>query len=386
MVSTLAAALLLSSQPAPDFKSVWGTVQSAIRQRYYARRTRAEEMEKLFQKFGPQAEAAKSQADFSTAVNSLIDAFQDSHFAFATTDDQSFYFMDAILKQERSKLMPHIGVWFKKNPAGEYEARMVLDGLAAAAAGIRKGDIVMQVNGKPFSPVSSLRGHVGSKPEFTIKRGATTLNIAVQVAEGRPTDMFFNATRTSARVIEHQGKSFGYLRCWSMIEDRFKNFLSMYVLRGAGMNTDGFILDLRDGFGGRPEGYYEMFFGPEMTVTWDISGMKQNQLTGYARPLIVLTNRGTRSAKEVVSMVFKGSSRATLIGDTTAGDVLGTSPMPVQDWAYLEIPMVDLSMEGVRLEDRGVDPHISLPNEYAADGTDLYLQRALAELMKPSTR
>ncbi len=381
MVATLVAAILCHPQSEPDFKSVWSSVQSAISQRYYARKSRADDMSRLFAEFGPKASAAKSKAEFSTAVNQLIDAFQDSHFAFATEQDQSFYFMDAILKEENGKPMPHIGAWFKRSPAG-YEVRMVLEGMEAAKAGIRKGDIITELNGSPFTPIDSLRPHIGREVEITFQRDGKSQKKSLTVRDGLPTDLFFNATRNSAKVIEHNGKNYGYIRCWSMIQDRFKTFLSMYVLRGSAMNTDGFILDLRDGFGGRPEGFYEMFYGPEFTITWDVGGIKQKQITGYARPLVVLVNSGTRSAKEVVSMVFRLSDRATLIGDTTAGDVLGTSPMPIQDWAYLEIPMVDLSMEDIRLEDTGVDPHIALPKEYGDDGTDLYLKRALEELSK----
>jgi len=385
MLASLAAAIALAQQTRPDFSEVWTTVQTAISQRYYARRTRGDDMEKWFAKHAPIAKAARTKAEFSTAVNALIDEFQDSHFSFSDEHSQSFYFADAIMRDERSRTMPHVGVWFRKGEDGKYVARMVMNGLAADKAGIRKGDVFVQVNGQSFSPVDALRPHIGRDATFTIRRGQETLTKTLRVAEGRPTDLFFEATRNSAKVIEHGGKKFGYLRCWSMVQDRFKTFLSMYVLRGGGMNTDGFILDLRDGFGGRPEGYYEMFFGPEYTVTWDFGGIKQGQLTGYARPLVVLINDGTRSAKEVVSMVFKSSGRAKLIGDTTAGDVLGTSPMPIQDWAYLDIPMVDLTVDGTRLEDRGVDPDIALASEFGPDGSDLYLRRALEELSKPTS-
>lgn len=205
---------------------------------------------------------------------------------------------------------------------------------------------------------------------------------SIAVKEGRPTDMFFEATRRSAKTIEFEGKKYAYLRCWSMIEDRFKQFLTMNVLQGSGVGADGYILDLRDGFGGRPEGYYEAFFGPEMELEWGFGAIKSRQLTGFQRPLVVLTNRGTRSAKEVVSMIFKESGRAILVGDTTAGDVLGTSPMPVSDWAFLEIPMVQLKVDDVTLEDRGVDPHVALTDEYDENGVDLYLKRGLEEVAK----
>jgi carboxyl-terminal processing protease len=139
------------------------------------------------------------------------------------------------------------------------------------------------------------------------------------------------------------------------------------------------ILDIRDGFGGRPEGYGDPFFRPEANLDWvyGAGGANMKELFGYGRPLVVLINGGSRSAKEVFSAIIKKSKRAKLVGQTTAGNVLGTFPMRVADWAYLEIPMVDVKIDGKRLEGSGVEPDIRVEPEFDATGTDRVLEEGL---------
>lgn len=381
MLASISAALLLAPVQSSGFADTWKTVETAIRTRYYARDRRKAEMDALLAKYGPKASAAPSRAAFRDSVKSMIAEFADSHFDLATDEDQAFYFMDSIMKRANAKQMPHIGVWFDAPTKDGYPIKMVLTGLAAEKSGLRKGDVITKIEGQPFTPIASLKPFIGRSAEVEYLRAGQAMKADVSVGQGLAINVFFDATRNSARIIERDGKRFAYFRCWSMIDDMFKNFLTMFATRGAGQETDGFILDLRDGFGGRPEGYYETFFAPEIPIAWHIGQITQNQISGYSKPMVVLTNRGTRSAKEVVSHIFKASKRAVLVGDTTAGDVLGTSPMPIQDWAYLEIPMVDLTIGGKRLERAGVDPDVAVANEYDAAGRDLYLERGLSELL-----
>ena len=66
-----------------------------------------------------------------------------------------------------------------------------------------------------------------------------------------------------------------------------------------------------------------------------------------------------------------------MIGTTTAGNVLGTSPARISDWAYLELPMVDVSIDGVRLEKNGVQPDIQVQDGFDKDGKDVVIDRAV---------
>ena len=117
-------------------------------------------------------------------------------------------------------------------------------------------------------------------------------------------DMFLDATKNSVRVIDDHSRRIGYFHLWTLAGEDFKNALSGAIY-GKLKNTDGFILDLRDGFGGRPEGYADPFFRPDVQLTWVMGDTRSNELYGYGRPLMTLINNGSRSAKEILSYVLK---------------------------------------------------------------------------------
>jgi carboxyl-terminal processing protease len=323
MSPSVALLLGLALHPAqsptqPDFPKAWDAVQAAIRQRYYARETRKTEMEGHFARFATAAKSATSISAFGSAVNAMIEQFKDSHFALFTKEDQGYYAMDGLLRREPEE-MPHVGAWFRKTERG-YQVQMVLNGMAAEKAGIRKGEFVTAVDGKPFSPVASLMELVGKRVSLTVRdaQGKERRVEAAVVKQAAP-KMFLDATNNSARVIERDGKKLAYLHLWTQANDDFRNAVSNLVY-GRFRDTDGFILDLRDGFGGRPEGFADPFSRPEVSLEWQFGATapKMKQLFGYQRPLVVIINEGSRSAKEVLSYILKSSGRATL-RDTSWG-------------------------------------------------------------------
>jgi len=324
--------------------------------------------------YGPLASRAKSKAEYRDIVDEMIAEFKDSHFDFLTDEDQGYYLMDG-LASKNPATMPEIGAWFKRGPGG-YTVQMVLNGSEAEKAGMMKGDAITFVDGKPFSPVEGLRPDVGKMATIEVERNKHVMEKQVQV-DSKPTlDMFLEATKNSVRTIDSHGKKIGYVHLWTQADNRFATTLSSIVYNQL-RNTDACILDLRDGFGGRPEGYGDPFFRPGVELDWKFTKSTMHQLFGYQKPLVVLINGGSRSAKEVLSYVFKKSHRATLIGSNTAGNVLGTSPMRITDWAYIEIPIVEVYADGVRLEGKGVAPDISVKEEFDSNGKDLYVERAL---------
>lgn len=364
---------------ADDFGKMWDTVSSGIKRTFYAAKAREAEMNRLFDKYKPLASAAKSRSEFTKIVNDMIAEFKDSHFAMYDMEDQGYYVMDSLVRQSNATPMPNIGAYFRPGPDG-YTVGMVLNGGEAEKADIRKGDIVLTANGQPFRPVDSLNGD--GVVTLSILREGKTLQKKVKPGKQIALDMFLDATRKSVRVISDRGHKIGYMHVWTLASEGFKSAISGAVLNNPEVSkTDAFILDLRDGFGGRPEGYADPFFRPDATLSWKYPTFTNNESFGYARPLIVLINGGSRSAKEVLSQILKDSHRAILVGSTTAGNVLGTFPTPVSSWAYLEVPMVDLSVNGKRLEAVGCTPDVAVPQEFDADGHDLYIEKAL-ELLK----
>lgn len=372
------AFLVTLQNPAIDFAKAWTGVRSAIESRYWNREKDHDRMEKLLDRFEPIAKSAKTENEFGKAVSRMIDEFGDSHFGFFTKSDQSFYVMQSLTKQD-AEPFPEIGAWFRTSPDG-YTIQMVLEGGGAAKAGLRKGDRVVEVDGEPFTPVDSLRNKADLEAKFKVMRGGQAMTVEIPVEKVDGARLFLDATRASQRILDFGGKKYGYIHLWTMASEDQKSTLAGAVY-GKFRDTAGIILDLRDGFGGRPEGFGDPFFRPEATLTWQFgASIKINQLFGYQRPLVILINKGSRSAKEIFAYIMKSSKRATLVGERTGGNVLGTFPSPVDDWAYLEIPLVDVAVDGHRLEKVGVAPDVAVAKEFDAQGKDLYIAEALKVL------
>src|SRR5208337_4876653 len=107
-------------------------------------------------------------SDFENAVNAMIHEFKDSHFDFLTTDDQGYYVMDGLTQKDPASL-PFFGAWFRKGPDG-YTVQMVLNASEAEKQNLRKGDVVLQVDGQPFTPVASLKDKQGKMVDLLVRR------------------------------------------------------------------------------------------------------------------------------------------------------------------------------------------------------------------------
>ncbi len=363
-----------------DFADSWSTVRKSIENRYYARKANHDRMASLLDKYEPKAKSAGNEAEFSKAVNDMIVEFGDSHFGLFTKSDQSFYMMDSLVRNKSAAEMPSIGAWFK--PAGDgYTIQMLLEESSAAKAGLRKGDVVIKVDGAPFTPIDSLQPKIDHKAHLSFLRSGMPMEADVDVEKTTGTNFFLQPTKDSARIIDFGGKHYGYIHLWTMASDDFRNALNSAVY-GKLKDTDGFILDIRDGFGGRPEGFGDPFYRPDADLKWDSGTSAYTQKFGYGKPLVVLINKGSRSAKEVFAHLIKKARRATLVGERTGGNVLGTSPAAIGDWAYIEIPMVDVIIDGVRLERVGVAPDVKVDREFDDSGKDLFIDQALKVLSK----
>jgi carboxyl-terminal processing protease len=362
------------------YAEAWRRVSDDITNRFYGRKTRKYEMEKLLLKYKPLATAAKDDSEFESSVEDMIHEFGDSHFDLYTKADQGYYVMDGLSRGDQAANASQIGAWFRQTPNG-YLVQMVLEGTEASKAGLRAGDRIVSADDAPFGPIISFAGKDDKPVKLTIERDKKQFDKTVKPQSEPLMKMFLDATRDSARIIEVKGKKLAYVHLWTQANDNFRRALETLV-NGRFATTDAFILDLRDGFGGRPEGFADPFFRPGNEIKWDYVTTTTNQHFGYSKPLVVLINGGSRSAKEILSFILKSSHRATLIGTTTAGNVLGTSPIRINDWSYLEIPAVDVIIDGVRLEKNGVQPDIKIADGFDKDGKDVVIERAVQFLTR----
>jgi carboxyl-terminal processing protease len=359
---------------AGQFDKEWMHCVSAIQNNYYAIKTKSSFIDELLRKYSPLARQAASREQFKEAVNEMIVKTGDSHFALLTKEDQTYYLMDSVLRGGRPSKMPFIGAFFIDSSQG-WKVETVLAGSSAAKAGLRKGDLAVEVNGKPFTPIHSLK-KLSGKAQFGIVRNNSKVRLEMEVTDTDFSQAALDATRESIRIIERNGKKVGYIKLWSMLDQRILQLMIESATKTF-IDTDAAIVDLRDGFGGSAEGYPDVFFRPAITMERNSSSSQDRKVYGYAKPLVLLTGEGTVSAKEVFAYIMKASRRAKLVGNRTAGKLLTGNAVRINSWAIMLIPQRDVILDGSRIEGAGIEPDIAVDAEYGPDGKDMVLEEAM---------
>jgi C-terminal processing protease CtpA/Prc len=98
--------------------------------------------------------------------------------------------------------------------------------------------------------------------------------------------------------------------------------------------------------------------------------VQENALTGlsfspaepiYTGPVYVLTSKHTASAAELAVDALKGSGRALIIGENTAGEMLSQKIFDIPGGFQLSLPIADYySISNGRIEGVGIKPDIEV--------------------------
>lgn len=367
-----------------DYTAAFDKVVQTVRDHFYDKTLHGVDWTKVTTGYRAQLRDVKSKAEFSTLINTMLGELKASHTGYLTQDDAEYYMLSSVMAGDlQGRKVEQIGVMGRQEASGFFVAG-VLDGGPAEKAGIKSGDQLVAADGEPFTSAGSFRGKEGKSVSVRLRRGGQEdlRTVTVMPEKRNVLKAFLDATRESARVLNVEGKRLGYVHLWTMGNDAFREALDSLVLHKL-YDTDGLILDLRDGYGGIPWGYSDVFVRPD--VTWEQQMRGENPLsrhTGYGKPMVVLINGGTRSAKEFLTYQFKAAKRATVVGTRTAGAFLGAGAYQINDDALLELPVVGLRLDKIRLEGAGVAPDILVRSEASYTERDTQLAQARQTLLE----
>jgi carboxyl-terminal processing protease len=338
--------------------------------------------------------AAKTDAQRSAAINSLLAELGASHTHHYTKDETAYYELVDIFSYPLRRDIPkhfagdkvrYAGIgMFTKDIDGKTFVTAVFPDMPAARAGLLAGDEIVSADDKPFAPIGSFRNKIGEKVALKIRREAkgdvTSITVEPQWIE--PGEAFQAALRDSARIIEANGKRVGYVRVWSYAGSEYQTLLEEVLSDGKLKDADALIWDLRDGWGGAHPRYLSVFntYGPTLALT---GRNGTTNFVGYrwGKPVAMLVNGGTRSGKEVLAYGFKKNGFGQVIGERTAGALLAGTAFLLSDGSLLIMAVEDAAVDGERVEGTGVPPSIEVPFDvrYAA-GKDPQLDKAIAVL------
>jgi carboxyl-terminal processing protease len=390
--STPAAAREAEARDKADTK-VYDEVWRLVERRFFDRNLRGLDWKAVGDRHRGAYAAAKTDAERSAAINAMLGELESSHTRHYTRDETAYYeLMDIFsyhLRKDVRRLFSNgpvhyrgIGM-FTKEIDGKIFVSAVFPGLPADKAGLRVGDEIVSADGAPFGPVASFRDKLGSV-ELKVRRIADgpLIDVSVKPVRIEPDEVFEEAVTNSARIIEANGRRIGYVRIWNYAGDNYQSALIEALSEGKLKDADALIWDLRDGWGGAQPRYLDIFnpYGPTLTLT-ERDGEQHVSGFRWRKPVALLINGGTRSGKEVLSYGFKKNGYGPVIGERTAGALLAGTAFVLSDDSLLILAVNDASVDGDRIEGKGVGPTIPVPFDIRyADGKDPQLDKAVQML------
>lgn len=220
------------------------------------------------------------------------------------------------------------------------------EGMPAAEAGVKAGDIILSVGGKEMTR-GTMKPQDFSQKVSDALRGEPGTSFILKVMRPLKNDstiLEFKITRKNIRTnpVPYYGMvrdSIGYLALSSFTENCAKDFKKAFIeMKEQGARS--FILDLRDNGGGSLAEAVDIvnFFvpkGQEIVVTKGKlkqaqgSYKTQNEPIDTQIPMAVLVNGTSASASEIVSGSLQDLDRAVIIGTRTFGKGLVQTIRPL---------------------------------------------------------
>jgi carboxyl-terminal processing protease len=385
---------LAGEQALATLDEVW----TLVHDRFYDPDLKGVDWDAVGATYREQAATADSQEKLAVLINRMLHELPTSHLGYYTPADTAYYDLIAILSSNANALeggpapsdvsYAGIGV-FTRRIDGKTFITGLLAGFAAERAGLLVGDEIIDVDGMPFAPVASFQGTIGTETSVAIRRtrDGPIQRIIVVPETIVPSGAYREAMEASAKVIEAAGFSIGYVRGWTLYDKDYVNALLAILLRGSLSNADALILDMRDGWGGGSPDFLQYFDRhlPLVQLT-DRGGTPHIGNTRWRAPVVLLVNQGTRSMKEIFAYGFQKYGYGDLVGERTAGAVLGARGILLED-GLLILPMFSIQTDGETLEGRGVAPTVEVPFDIRyAEGRDPQLDRAVEALVEKLRR
>jgi carboxyl-terminal processing protease len=319
----------------------------------------------------------------AAAVASLNDPY--SHY-FDPSDYRSF---------QNNDTDPHfggIGVDVLPNPRGLF-VEGVFRGSPAAKAGLTHGDVIVAVGpvslAKRTQEYASglIKGPAGTDVTLTILRGRrrmtltlTRRNIVTPVASGN--------------IVRYRGSKLGYLQ-FTSFTDGSGDELRVQVRKVLAAGARALILDMRDNGGGLLNEAVNVasIFIPDGTIV-STRGRDQPSEVYVAKgnaiapriPLVVLVDRDTASAAEIVTGALQDRHRAMVVGTHTYGKGVFQEVQPLSNGGALDITVGEyFTPSGRNLGGAGVAQGHNVsegagikPNVYALDNPHTRPDEALS--------
>jgi carboxyl-terminal processing protease len=289
---------------------------------------------------------------------------------------------------------PGIGIEVSAEDDGIKVVRSLADS-PAARAGIRGGDVILQIDNEPVgdnvsAALEQMRGPPGSLVRLTLRRAESAELVSVALERAK-----VEVHSVSGEMLE---SGFAYVRIASFSETTRKDFDKVVSELSTTGRLRGVVLDVRHNPGGVLEAAVEVAdalldsgnivsaTGRTAEANFRMDASRGQLLEGV--PLVLLINGASASAAEILAGALKDNGRARLVGRRTYGKGVVQSVLPLADGRALKLTTSRyVTPAGVSIDETGIEPDVLLPG---ADVTpiaareDAEVNLALRTLREPT--
>ncbi|MFZ5426754.1 MAG: S41 family peptidase [Thermodesulfobacteriota bacterium] len=258
-----------------------------------------------------------------------------------------------------------------------------IDDTPADKAGLRAGDIIVEIEGQPTQDMSltdavqRIRGPKGKPVSLTI------------VHKGSNKPEKFRIVRDSIPIVSVKGSEVapGYhlVRITRFNENTTRELSQVFKDAAKGGEIKGIILDLRNNPGGlldQAVSVSDFFLTKGRIVT--IKGRRDEQRKDFdskkdgtepSVPVTVVINAGSASASEIVAGALQDNKRALLVGDKTFGKGSVQTVIPLSDGSGIKLTTaLYYTPSGRSIQAEGIEPDFKVPLQDIDKEKDLFAQ------------
>lgn len=292
----------------------------------------------------------------------LFSGLDDVYSAYYTADE-----MKQLLEVATGK---YVGIGFvvgADKATGAIRVESVMNNSPAKESGVKKGDLVVAVNGKKYSymemdiAVKNIRGPENTSVKITFLRDGKKIDKTI--------------TRKEIKIVSIESKmledKIGYINIKSFEEETAEDFRkALASLEAQGMKA--LIIDVRDDGGGLltvVEDICDRILGKVVIVyTKDRQGkkeyLKSSDKEKIDKPIVVLTNRSSASASEILTGAVLDNKAGISIGETTYGKGLVQGMLKLKDGSGYKLTTAQyFTPNGNYIDKKGIKPTIEVKDK-----------------------
>ncbi|MBA2348504.1 MAG: S41 family peptidase [Solirubrobacterales bacterium] len=326
------------------------------------------------------------------ALKGVVDSLDDRFSNYFTPKE----YADFQMSQDSE--FSGIGTTVAPDPLG-LRIVQVYDESPAKRAGIKPEDVLTSADGKPLkglpqeAAVARVKGPMGTDVKLGIKRDKRDLTLTVTRAT-------VSVPQVASRIEKYEGKTYGYVTLGQFGGGAHAEvYDAIRKVRKAG--AKGLVFDLRGNPGGlvsEAQLVASAFLkdGEVVTTRGRTTPERTLKATGDPvaadLPLVVLVDKNSASASEIVTGALKDRDRATIVGTKTFGKGVFQEIIPLENGGALDITAGqyftpsgrNLGGKGVK-QGAGVAPDVTAEDDPKTPKVDEGLQGALKTLSTERT-